>query len=122
MSTPADKTRVDLARAALTEIRVLRGGEAPTAVQQAQSDQKYDSIYAELGHLGVAFWTLHTQPLYRELQIWQRLERPDWTRIAEFLRLGIPGGLAVMVEVTSFTLMALLIARMGTVPSPQKGS
>jgi MATE family multidrug resistance protein len=64
--------------------------------------------------LGVALWTLHTQPLYRELRIWQRLEAPDWRRIAEFLRLGVPGGLAVMVEVTSFTLMALLIARLGT--------
>jgi MATE family multidrug resistance protein len=64
--------------------------------------------------LGVALWTLHTQPLYRELRIWQRLEAPDWRRIAEFLRMGVPGGLAVMVEVTSFTLMALLIARLGT--------
>jgi MATE family multidrug resistance protein len=64
--------------------------------------------------LGVALWTLHTQPLYRELRIWQALEAPDWRRIAEFLRLGVPGGLAVMVEVTSFTLMALLIARLGT--------
>jgi MATE family multidrug resistance protein len=64
--------------------------------------------------LGVALWTLHTQPLYRELRIWQALEAPDWRRLAEFLRLGVPGGLAVMVEVTSFTLMALLIARLGT--------
>ncbi|KQP22880.1 MATE family efflux transporter [Pseudorhodoferax sp. Leaf267] len=67
--------------------------------------------------LGVALWTLHTQPLYRDFAIWQRIERPDWRRISEFLRLGVPGGLAVMVEVTSFTLMALLIARMGTVAS-----
>lgn len=75
------------------------------------------TVLVNYAMLGVALWTLHTQPLYRELQIWQRLERPDWTRIAEFLRLGIPGGLAVMVEVTSFTLMALLIARMGTAAS-----
>lgn len=64
--------------------------------------------------LGVTLWTLHRQPLYRDLRIWQAMETPDWRRIAEFLRLGVPGGLAVMVEVTSFTLMALLIARMGT--------
>ena len=75
------------------------------------------TVLVNYAMLGVALWTSHTQPLYRELQIWQRLERPDWTRIAEFLRLGIPGGLAVMVEVTSFTLMALLIARMGTAAS-----
>ena len=34
-----------------------------------------------------------------------------------FARLGIPAGLAVMVEVTSFTLMALFIARQGTTAS-----
>jgi MATE family multidrug resistance protein len=30
------------------------------------------------------------------------------------LQLGVPAGLAIMVEVTSFTLMALFIARQGT--------
>ena len=30
------------------------------------------------------------------------------------MRLGLPAGLAILVEVTSFTLMALLIARQGT--------
>ena len=34
-----------------------------------------------------------------------------------FARLGIPGGLAYLVEVTSFTLMALFIARLGTIAS-----
>ena len=34
--------------------------------------------------------------------------------IAQFARLGVPAGLAVLVEVTSFTLMALFIARLGT--------
>jgi MATE family multidrug resistance protein len=75
------------------------------------------TVVVNYAMLGVALWTLHTQPLYRELQIWQRVERPDGQRIAQFLRLGVPGGLAVMVEVTSFTLMALLIARMGTAAS-----
>ncbi|MDB5847198.1 MAG: family efflux transporter, partial [Rhodoferax sp.] len=54
--------------------------------------------------LGVAVWTLRTQSLYRPYALWQRLERPDWRQIAAFARLGIPAGLAVMVEVTSFTL------------------
>ena len=63
MSAPADKTRTDLARAALAEIRILRGGEAPTAVQEAQSNQKYDAIYAELGILGVGFWDIDAIPV-----------------------------------------------------------
>lgn len=64
--------------------------------------------------LGLALWLLRTQLLYKPLQIWQRMERPDWAQIASFARLGVPAGLAILVEVTSFTLMALFIARQGT--------
>ncbi|GHC95914.1 MATE family efflux transporter [Pseudorhodoferax aquiterrae] len=67
--------------------------------------------------LAVAWWMLRTQPLYAELAIRARIEAPHWGRLAEFLRLGVPAGLAVLVEVTSFTLMALMIARLGTVAS-----
>ena len=67
--------------------------------------------------LGVALWTLRTQDLYRPYGLWRAMERPDWRQIAAFARLGVPAGLAVMVEVTSFTLMALFIARLGSVAS-----
>ena len=63
--------------------------------------------------LGCAIWLLRTQPLYQPYAIWRRMERPDWRAIGHFARIGVPGGLAVMVEVTSFTLMALFIARQG---------
>ena len=59
----ADKTRQDLARAALAEIRILRGGEAPNAVQEAQSNTKYDALYAELGVQGVAVWDADAIPV-----------------------------------------------------------
>ena len=64
--------------------------------------------------LGMAVWLLRTDPLYRPYAIWLPLERPHWPTIAQFARLGVPGGLAIMVEVTSFTLMSLFIARQGT--------
>jgi MATE family multidrug resistance protein len=60
---------------------------------------------------------LRTQRLYRPFGIWRPMEKPDWRQIGEFARLGIPGGLAYMVEITSFTLMALFIARLGTTAS-----
>ncbi len=60
---------------------------------------------------------LRTQALYRPFHLWQKMERPDWRQIGSFARLGIPGGLAYLVEVTSFTLMALFIARLGTTAS-----
>jgi MATE family multidrug resistance protein len=57
---------------------------------------------------------LRTQDLYRPYRLWVAMEAPDWRQIGLFARLGVPGGLAYLVEVTSFTLMALFIARLGT--------
>ena len=56
---------------------------------------------------------LRGRPLYAPYAIWQKPERPDWRQLAAFLRLGVPAALAVVVEVTSFTFMALLVARLG---------
>ena len=67
--------------------------------------------------LGLGVWLLRTQDLYGPLRLWQRMERPDMRQIGTFARLGIPAGLAIAVEVTSFTLMALFIARQGTLAS-----
>jgi MATE family multidrug resistance protein len=63
------------------------------------------------------FWLLRTQDLYRPYRLWQRPEKPQWAVLKHFLRLGVPAGLSIMVEVTSFTLMALFIARLGSVAS-----
>ena len=63
--------------------------------------------------LVLALWLLRHAAYYRGYQLWQRIERPDWAQLHQFARLGLPGGLAVLVEVTSFTLMALFIARLG---------
>ena len=65
--------------------------------------------------VAIAVWMLRTSDMYHPYRLWQRLERPHWPTLRGFLRLGIPTGLAIMVEVTSFTLMALFIARLGTV-------
>ena len=60
-------------------------------------------------------WLLRTQDVYRPYQLWLRLEKPDVAQLRRFLSLGVPAGLTIMVEVTSFTLMALFIARLGEV-------
>ena len=67
--------------------------------------------------LALALVMLRSQKLYEPFSIWRRMERPDWSQIRSFARMGIPGGLAYLVEVTSFTLMALFIARLGTTAS-----
>lgn len=67
--------------------------------------------------LGAAALMLARQPLYRPYALWQRPEAPDWRALRAFLRLGVPTALAVLVEVTSFTLMSLFIARLGVTAS-----
>lgn len=62
---------------------------------------------------GLGLWLLRTRTLYAPLQLWQRMERVDWSQLGQFLRLGLPAGMAILVEVTSFTLVALFVARQG---------
>lgn len=64
--------------------------------------------------LGLALLLLRTQRLYLPLHLWRRPERPNRRVLAEFGRLGVPAALTILVEITSFTLMALFIARLGT--------
>ena len=75
------------------------------------------TLAVNCGMLALALWLLRTQDIYTPLQLWKRMEPPDGKQLAGFARLGIPSALAVTVEVTSFTLMALFIARQGTLAS-----
>ena len=65
--------------------------------------------------LACALWMLRSQPLYRPLQLIKRIESPNWDILKRFFRMGIPAGLSYLVEITSLTLMALFIARLGVV-------
>lgn len=73
------------------------------------------TLVVNYGLLLFAVAMLRTQDFYRPYQLWTAMEAPNWRQIGAFARFGIPGGLAYLVEVTSFTLMALFIARLGTV-------
>jgi multidrug resistance protein, MATE family len=61
----------------------------------------------------IAVVLMRRQKLYAPLRLWERMEAPDWKRLSAFLRLGVPAGLSILVEVTSFTLVALFVARQG---------
>ncbi len=67
--------------------------------------------------MATGLYLLRTQDIYTPFQLWRRMERPQWPVLRRFLQLGVPAGLSIMVEVTSFTLMALFIARLGAVAS-----
>ena len=53
----------------------------------------------------MALGLLRSSRLYAPYALWARLPAPDWRQLARFLQLGVPAALAVMVEVSSFTLM-----------------
>lgn len=75
------------------------------------------TVIVNYGMLLTALLLMRRQSFYATLALWQRMERPDWPQLAHFARLGIPAGLAILVEVTSFTLMALFVARQGALAS-----
>ena len=56
-------------------------------------------------------------PFYAHFQLFGRgLHRPQRAPILALLRLGVPMGLSILVEITGFAFMALFIARLGTTP------
>lgn len=64
-----------------------------------------------------AFVLLRRDPFYARYAITGRgLDAPDRRALGAQLRLGIPSGLAILVEVSGFTFMAIFIARLGTTP------
>ena len=44
------------------------------------------------------------------------LHRPRWATLVRLVKLGVPMGASVLIEVTGFTFMAIFIARLGTTP------
>jgi MATE family multidrug resistance protein len=65
--------------------------------------------------ISLAIWLVRTQDFYKPYRVWAAMEKPHAPTLLRFVRLGLPSGLAIGVEVTSFTLMSLFIARLGVV-------
>ena len=64
--------------------------------------------------LGASWAVLRFNTSYHFLHIFSRgIVGPRWKSLKELLRLGVPLGLNYFIEVTSFTIGALLIARIG---------
>ena len=62
-----------------------------------------------------AFVILRRDPFYAPFQLGGRgLDRPDRRTLATHLKLGIPLGFSILIEVTGFAFMALFIARLST--------
>lgn len=63
-----------------------------------------------------ALWLMLRDRTYDRYQLKGSM-RPQWRRLADILSLGIPISISYLIEVTSFTAMAILVARFGAVTS-----
>ncbi|MBU6437708.1 MAG: MATE family efflux transporter [Betaproteobacteria bacterium] len=63
----------------------------------------------------VGVCALRWHPSYAPYRLFERWHPPSRARLAHLLRLGVPSGLSLFIEVTSFTMMAVFITRFGTV-------
>ncbi len=65
----------------------------------------------------VGLWVLRRDRFYAPFALQgQGLRPPDRLAIAAQLRLGIPMGASILIEVTGFTFMAIFIVRLGATP------
>jgi MATE family multidrug resistance protein len=63
--------------------------------------------------LFAALLLLRHDPFYARFGLGRALRRPSRRSQAALLRLGVPMGLSILIEVTGFTFMALFVSRIG---------
>ncbi len=76
------------------------------------------TLIAMWAQVTLAWVVLRRDPFYAPFELWGRgLDRPDGPALRQHLKLGLPLGASILVEVTGFAFMALFIARLGTTPA-----
>ncbi|MEO8060209.1 MAG: MATE family efflux transporter [Burkholderiales bacterium] len=68
------------------------------------------------GQMLVAWQLLRRDRFYARFNFGARLAAPHRASLAALLRLGVPMGLSIAIEVTGFTFMAFFISRIGATP------
>ena len=63
-----------------------------------------------------AWWVLRHDPFYAAFALGRRWRAIDRASLAAMLRLGLPIGLSLTIEVSGFTFMAFFISRIGATP------
>jgi multidrug resistance protein, MATE family len=69
----------------------------------------------------VAAFIVWWNPDYRRFGIFTRWSWPDWQQQWQLWKLGLPMGLTFLIDVTSFTFMALFVARLGATSAAAHG-
>ena len=63
--------------------------------------------------LGATLFWLRVGPGLARYQVFARIETIDWRAQWQIVKLGLPIGMSFLIDVTSYTFMALFIARLG---------
>ncbi len=75
------------------------------------------TLVAMWAQTAAAAWLVRRDAFYRPFKLTGHgLPRPDAAALKQMLKLGVPMGAAIMIEVTGFAFMAIFIARLGTTP------
>jgi multidrug resistance protein, MATE family len=74
------------------------------------------TVIAMWSQVAAGFWVLRRDRFYAPFALGQRLRAPDRKAIGAQLRLGVPMGLSILIEVTGFSFMAIFIVRLGATP------
>ena len=66
--------------------------------------------------VAAGMWMLRRDRFYAPFVLGRRLRAPDRRAIGAQLRLGVPMGASILIEVTGFSFMAIFIVRLGATP------
>jgi len=77
----------------------------------------WSTLIAMWAQVAVAWWVLRRDPFYDRFALrGHGLAAPQRAALLALLRLGVPMGLTILIEVTGFAFMAIFIARLGATP------
>ena len=63
--------------------------------------------------LAASIWWVQAHPGFAVYHVFRRFEAIDWRTLGRMFKLGVPIGVSFLIDVTSYTFMALFIARLG---------
>lgn len=93
---------------------VLMYGKLGLAPRGAEGSGEATATVLWIEALAFALY-LQRHPHYRDIAPFARFEPPRWREIGALLRLGVPMGIALLMEAGLFVCTALLIASLGAV-------
>lgn len=74
------------------------------------------TVVAMWTQVAAGLWVLQRDRFYAPFALGGRLRAPDRRAIGAQLRLGVPMGASILIEVTGFSFMAIFIMRLGATP------